>query len=459
MEPMSWRFVVVTEAGAGGTPGGETLLRLDPGAPDGWLASVQPRLEIPVGSGGAARKVELEPRSLADLEPPALAPLLAAGGEPSAAELDSLLQHRLFQRLESAARGLEMLLQHTGGEIEVSLLTVSRKELVERFRETVYKPEMAADVNAPLGLILLDFDFTHAAQDLAALHELGGMALELQAPVVASTSPAFFDLRHLAHALALPDLASRFVDPAHVNWRVFQASEVARWVSLTVNRYLQRAPYDLQEPAYRETAQDARPETFLWGRGAWLVGAAAARSIRTHGHALDLSGRGGQFENLPLRLYPAKANESVPLSTEVPMPEEKAMEFSRAAFTPVVGRMHSNIAVLPIVVTCFRLSPGRLTVEGTLAYQLMAGRLAQFCSAMLSQLPSGDENSVKQFLTESLTGFLGSLAGEEPQKAVEVAIDPAEEQKPSTATVRVRPAVPLEGKQIDFTFVLPLRGR
>jgi type VI secretion system protein ImpC len=465
MKPMPWRLLVLTEAGVHGDARTDGPIRCRAGA-DGaseWLATVRPNVDVPSPGGiaPAAAGGTLDCSDPRAFEPAAIAAHLSLTGAPDSKRIDAVLHDPGFQRLESAYRGIRLLLSHATEEIEVWVLSVARKELVERFRQAIFDPWNADAEAPPWALILADFDFTHRPEDLAMLRDLAAMAKVLQSPIVGATSPAFFDLRHMFHVTALPDLAGRLMDPVHAAWRTFQAGEEARWVALTINRYLQRTPYDLESMGFRESAEEAKPETYLWGRGIWLVGAAVARSISAHRHALDLSGRGGHFDDLPFRTFPVAANEMVPLSTEVPMPEEKAQEFSRAAFTPIVGRIRSNVAVLPIAVTLFRLQPGRLTVEGTLAYQLMAGRLAQYCNLLRSNLPEGDENTAAAFLKTELLGFLGALAGEEPETAVTV--EPVRQEIEGKtrvlANVQVRPGVPLEGKKIEFEFNLPLQPR
>jgi predicted component of type VI protein secretion system len=462
MKPMPWKFLVLTEGGAGQDGSSAEPIRIGEKGVDGWLASLKPRLQIALGKGAAAAtggELVLECTEMAALEPTSIASRLGQGDQPASGDLDVAFHHPVFQKLESTCRGLKLLLDHLPEGIEVEVLSIERGNLVERFRETVFNPTMSGRSADQPSLVLADLDFTHRAHDLAVLRGLAEMMKVLQAPLVGAVSPAFFDLRHFSHVVALPDLISCMSDAAHASWITFQASEEARWVALTMNRYLQREPYETEELGYKETVDEAQPETYLWGRGIWLVGAAVARSVGKYGHGLDVSGRGGHFDGLPVRGYPVKANEIVPLATEVPLPEEKSQEFSRAAFTPVVGRIRSNVVVLPIVVNCSRLTPGTLTIEGTLAYQLMAGRLAQFCGVLLDELPASDQAGLTVFLKEELTAFLGTLAGEKPEEVVGVEIveEQVEGKTRTFANVRVRPAVPLEGKQLDFGFMLPLR--
>ena len=158
---------------------------------------------------------------------------------------------------EAALAGLSFLMKHAGDAVHVDVLSAGAKEAAARFREAVFEPEVRELRNPPLGLVLLDFDFSHQAGDLAALQEIAEMAKVAQAPVVAGASPAFFGLKEIKLLAKLQDLPQRLADGAHAGWQRFQKQEAARWAVLTVNRWLLRAPW-----------ADEKPEGFLWGRGA-----------------------------------------------------------------------------------------------------------------------------------------------------------------------------------------------
>jgi type VI secretion system protein ImpC len=442
MKSLPWKITVLSDLGGHPAP----PVRVCAEDLDERLRSVGVSAAVPVPGKGTTT---LTPASLEDLSPAALRRTLGAvEGGP----LDAMLHAPALQQLEAAWRGLARLLAEAGNDVEVEIASVPRASLAEHLRETVLTPGLSSD--SPPTLLLLDFDFTHKPADLALMRELAGMAKLLQAPAVAAAGAGFFDLRHLAHVLTLPDMLGRLNDPAHAGWTAFQATEEARWFSLTINRHLERAPYLTED--YAEGVAEAKPETFLWARGGWLVAAALARSVRAFGHALDVSGgRGGRFDNLPVRPYPVAANETALLSTEVPMPDMKAQELSRAAFTPVIGQLRAGTAMIPIAVTVSRLAPGRLTVEGALAHQITAGRLARFCGVLLDAMPAGSPEEIAAYFRGELGAFLGPLGGDE---AVSVAVTSAEgaEGPRAMAEIQIRSAVPLEGKPLSFTFLLPL---
>ncbi len=390
MKPMGWRFVVVSDLG---------------------LAAREP-VRVPAGGPDEIRKA-------------------------------------LGLSSEAALQGLSFLMKHAGDAVQVDVLSSAAKDLAARFREAVLEPEVRELRNPPLGLVLLDFDFSHLSGDLAALQEMAEMAKVAQAPVVAGASPAFFGLKELKLLSKLQDLPQRLMDGAHAGWQRFQKQEAARWVVLTVNRWLVRAP-----------GADEKPESHLWGRGVWLVGAAVARSVRGTGHALDLSGpRAGGFADLPTRPYAKAANQSVPLSTEIELPDTAAQEISRGGFLPISGRTGSGVVMIPIAVNAHRSAPGRLTVSGTLAYQMMAGRLAQICGLLMDELP-GPAPEAAEFLRQALLAFLGPLAGKAPEAAVKVAPVQAKDPEGKTVTlaeVTVQPDARIEGMEFRFVFQLPLR--
>jgi hypothetical protein len=440
MKSLGWKIIVLADLGA------SSREPVAVSAGDGWLEELGAQADVPrpktiPGSG----PLHLAFHGAGSFAPDGLR--MAAGDGLRGEPLDQVLHDGAFQRVESAYRGVSFLKAHAGDAAEIEVISTPRKSLVETFRGKVFM----SGAEFPPSLVIADFDFTHSVGDIAILTELCDMMKVLTSPLVVSASAEFFDFKRLAHVASLPDLASRFTDPAHLSWRSFQTKEPSRWLVMTLNRYLQRAPWE------GETATDARPETFLWGRGGWLVGAAVARSVATHGHALDLSGRsGGRFAGLPSRAYPVTANETAALATEVPLDEMKAMELFRSCFTPVVGKQKSDAVILPIAVTAFRMRPGSLTVEGTLAYQLTAGRLVQFLGILLDNLPGGGAEETEAFMKQELTGFLGSMAGEAPDEVVSVKVETG--ASGAVANITVTPKTIVEGKPLEFQFSVPLGG-
>jgi type VI secretion system protein ImpC len=436
MNLKGWRFVVVADLGMTS----KDPVRVPSAEGDAILAALKPSAEV---SGSR----------LTFSEEKAFLPA-ALGASPDAA-----LHSPSFQRVESTFRGLKFLMQHVGPSIQVDVVSSSQKDLLARFTEAVFEPEMKELRNPPLGLVLLDFDFAHQAGDLAQLSKIADLCKVAQSPLIAGASPAFFGLKELKLLPKLQDVPQRLHDGAHGAWVQFQKSEPGRWTTLTVNRWIQRPAYTAEKDGHAEAIDAAKPESYLWGRGGWIVAAAIARSIGQHGHALDASGaRAGGFAGMPTRPYFKAANQTVPLCTEVELSDELTQELSRGAFIPISGRTGGDTLMVPILVNTYRAAPGKLTVSGTLGYQMMAGRLAQLCAFLMEELPSGPDGAA--FLKKELTEFLGPLAGKTPDAAVQV--EPVEVKDAEGKTVRlaqitVQPEARIESMEFKFVFQLPLR--
>ena len=434
---LPWKITVVADFGSDhDTPVSATL-------GDDLLATLGARAKVKGAPGGAR---EFQFASEADFSPAAVAKAL--GGDPSAADIDAVLHDPAFQRVESAWRGLQRLLAACGDDVLVDVVSSGRKALGDRFRSMVFEPTLSSA--EPTSMVVVDHDFTHKSKDLAILEEIGTMAMQMQAPLVAGAGPGFFDLRYVAHVPTVPDIVDRLHDTGHSGWVEFQGTPPARWIALTINRFLARPPYTGD---HDETTDEGRPETFSWARGGWLVGAAVARSVATHGHALDIAGtKGGGFDGLPVRDYPKAANETITLASEAPLDEQTTQHLYRSAFVPLLGALRRDVIVMPMVLTTFRLRPGHPTVEAALSYQLTAGRVATFLSFALGALPDGSAEDRASHLRGELAGFLGGLLGENPDEALSVeAVDDGK-----AAAIEITPPITLETKPLNLKFTVPL---
>jgi predicted component of type VI protein secretion system len=308
----------------------------------------------------------------------------------------------------------------------------------------------------------MDFDFDHRAHLIAPLAELAELGRILQVMLVASTGPELFGLKSLLHLTALKDLSSRLAAPVYKRIQDFQRSEDSRWATLTLNRALLR---NLYEPGvggvdsfnYREKAEAARPETYLWGRGIWIFGRNLAQSFTAHGHCAEASGNTGApfHQGLPVREVPISATETAWSSVEVAIDEVNANALTRMGMTTMVGRASANFAYFPLLVNMCRKIPGHLSLDGAVAQQLFAGHLSHYTLKLLESAPTeaGDEEVQAHFM-EGFTSFLGPIGGEGS-----VSVDVGErEGNGRTARIQVKPTLEIEEKEIDLTFELPIQS-
>ena len=82
-----------------------------------------------------------------------------------------------------------------------------------------------------------------APQDIKLLQYLASVSAMAHAPFIAAAGPQFFGLDNFEGLPNLKDLKSIFEGPQYIKWQSFRESEDARYVALTLPRFLLRQPY------------------------------------------------------------------------------------------------------------------------------------------------------------------------------------------------------------------------
>lgn len=463
-------------------------VRVTKGEIEAAMAKVGPRLSIQVMSpagGGGATTVNLTFKSMKDFEPAALIAQIPAtkelldarasqpgrGGEMNALLtrwIDSVIHHPAFLELEAAWRGLDYLAtrgEAGAGEITPLLLealvTGPGEDYLPRFREQVFDPDYDDRVEVPLAAVIADLTFDHQPASLERLTRLAGLANALQVAFIAGVGPSIFGLKNLAHLPAMPDLVTRTTGGPYAAWAAFQKDNTARWVSLTVNRFLMRPAWgggqSEDDLSYREAVDPAHPEWLCWGNAAWAVGASLARSYAEHGHcaaADGLSGTGGHH-NLPTRELVQSVTKTVRCTTEVIMADEKAWDLCRAGFTPMVGMADGDIAYFPFLGNVYRPRLGSITLDQALTYQMYAGQLTHVILKLRNQMPAGDPETACRWLQQGIYNYLSPFVGDKPGDNVRVT--PAEMPDGTVvALIHVSPTFKIQDKPVELEVQLPV---
>ena len=166
-------------------------------------------------------------------------------------QVDAVLHHADFQKLESAWRSLKFLVDKTDfrENVRLELLNVSKEELLDDFDDapeitksglykTVYSAEYGQFGGKPYGNIIANYEFGPGPQDIKLLQYLGSVSAMAHAPFIAAAGPEFFGLDDFNGLPSLKDLRSLFEGPQYVKWQSFRESEDARYVGLTLPRFL-----------------------------------------------------------------------------------------------------------------------------------------------------------------------------------------------------------------------------
>jgi len=121
------------------------------------------------------------------------------------AQLDEVLHNKDFQELESAWRGLKLVIDRTEfrENIQIRLLNVSKDDLAEDFKDSpeipqsglyhhIYSSEYGTFGGKPYGAIIGNYSFTADAPDIQLLRNVAAVSAMSHAPFAASANPRFF---------------------------------------------------------------------------------------------------------------------------------------------------------------------------------------------------------------------------------------------------------------------------
>jgi len=121
-------------------------------------------------------------------------------------QLNEIMHHQEFQRLEGSWRGLHHLVSssETSTMLKIRLLNVSKKELTRDLEKAaefdqsalfkkVYEEEFGMFGGSPFGAMIGDFEFTNHPDDISLLTKISNVAAAAHAPFISAASPRLLD--------------------------------------------------------------------------------------------------------------------------------------------------------------------------------------------------------------------------------------------------------------------------
>jgi type VI secretion system protein ImpC len=409
------------------------------------------------------------------------------------AQLDEILHHADLQRLESAWRGVKLLVDRTefGENIRVHLLDIDQESLRADFDEApeicqsglyklVYTGEFGQFGGEPYAAMIADYHFGPSPRDVALLAQLGSVAAMAHAPFIAAAAPSFFGLEDYRRLPNLNDLASIIAGPGYERWRSFRDSDDARNVGLTLPRFLLRAPYvpgEVRSFAYEESASGDH-RAYLWGNAAFAFATRLTESFARYRWCPNIIGpsSGGSVANLPLHHFQSSGGIATRIPTEALISERCEFELAEQGFITLAVRKGADDACFFSANSCqrpkgFGGSPEGRQAEvnhrlGTqLPYLLIVNRLAHYIKVLQrEQIGSWKERAD---LERELNAWLGQYVADmdtpqpsvrdvRPLRAARVAV---EDPRGEPGWYRVRLSVRPHFKYMGAAFTLSLVGR
>lgn len=293
--------------------------------------------------------------------------LIALIDESLSRQINIILHHPEFQRLEGAWRGLHYLVANTASSdmLKIRVMNLSKKELgltLKRYKgaswdqspifKRVYEEEYGQFGGEPLGCIVGDFYFDHSPQDVELLRELSLIASAAHCPFISGASPGVMQMATWQELSNPRDLSKIVQNTEYAAWRMLRESEDARYLGLVLPRLLARLPYGMDgNPvdafAFEEQTDGETHANFTWMNAAYAMAVNINRSFQEYGWCTSIRGveSGGAVDNLLCHRFPTDdGGVDLKCPTEIAISDRREAELAKNGFMPLVYRKNSDFA-------------------------------------------------------------------------------------------------------------------
>ncbi|MDQ6610871.1 MAG: type VI secretion system contractile sheath large subunit [Gemmatimonadota bacterium] len=277
-------------------------------------------------------------------------------------QLNEIMHHPEFQRLEGSWRGLKYLMNQseTGPMLKVKVLNVSKKDLLRDLQRApefdqsalfkkVYEEEYGVFGGTPFGAMVGDYYFDKSGQDIELLEKISSVAAAAHAPFMTAASHEMLSLDSYAELDSPRDLAKIFDNTEYAKWKGFRQSEDSRYVALTAPRVLMREPYSnatvpIEAFNYDERVDGTDHGHYLWGNAAYALAANVNKAFAMYGWTASIRGveSGGLVEQLPIHNFRTESGEiAMKCPTEVQITDRREKEMADLGFAPLVHQKNT----------------------------------------------------------------------------------------------------------------------
>jgi len=326
-------------------------------------------------------------------------------------QLNEILHHPQFQKLEGSWRGLKYLMDNseTGVGLKIRVMNATKKELLRDIEKApefdqsalfkkVYEEEYGVFGGAPFGALIGDYEFGKHPEDMALLDGISKVAAQAHAPFISAAAPDLFNLEGYQQLDAPRDLAKIFDSTEYAKWKSFRQGEDSRYVALTLPRTLGRLPYGaetkpIEEFSYEEHVDGTDHSKYLWMNAAYSLGTKMTQSFSMYGMCVAMRGveGGGLVEGLPTHSFATDEGDvAMKCPTEVPITDRREKELADLGFVPLVHCKGTDYAAFFSVQSCQKAKTydtdaananARLSTQ--LPYLMAVSRFAHYLKAMM----------------------------------------------------------------------------
>ncbi|HEY4079203.1 MAG TPA: type VI secretion system contractile sheath large subunit [Burkholderiaceae bacterium] len=293
--------------------------------------------------------------------------MIAALDQKLSEQINLILHHEDYQKLESAWRGLSYMVNNTETDehLKIRVMAISKQDLgktLKRYKGTawdqspvfkkLYEEEYGQFGGEPFGAIVGDYHFDHSPPDVELLGEMSKVAAAAHAPFITGAAPTVMQMESWSELANPRDLTKIFTTPEYAAWRSLRESDDARYLAMCMPRFLGRLPYGAKtDPVdafnFEEDTVGSEHGKYAWCNAAYAMATNINRSFKTYGWCSRIRGveSGGAVENLPSHTFPTDdGGVDMKCPTEIAISDRREAELSKNGFLAMIHRKNSDFA-------------------------------------------------------------------------------------------------------------------
>jgi len=327
------------------------------------------------------------------------------------AQLNEILHHPQFQKLEASWRGLKYLLDQseTNELLKIKILNVTKRELLRDlqlaaefdqsvFFKKVYEEEFGVFGGSPFGALIGDYEFGRGPEDIELLERTAQVAAAAHAPFLSAGSADLLNLESFTQIGGVRDIGKIFDSTEYAKWKSFRQSDDSRYVGLVMPHVLMRLPYGRETKQveafnYEEAVDGTDHSKYLWGNAAYALGAKLTSAFSAYGWCAAIRGveGGGLVEGLPAHTFRTDDGDvALKCPTEVAITDRREKELADQGLIPLVHCKSTDYAAFFSVQSCNKpkkydkeAANANARLSAQLPYILAVSRFAHYLKAMM----------------------------------------------------------------------------
>jgi len=287
----------------------------------------------------------------------------------------------------------------------------------------------------PYSLAIVDTEIDGTAKSFTELVSIGETAEDNVIPALVNGDVGLLGVGDLASVERIDNKLGLFTASHRAPWRAAASKTPLRWVSIVMNGFLARGPYDKQTSRVREAVIKEAPadhEAFVWLAPIWAIGALTIKSFQETGWPGRIAGtKSGLIENLPVREI-EEDGQTLAVPTQAFVSTDSQRELAKIGVLLLASAPNSDAAYVHVAPTAY-VQPEKRTYDSattepenrppaiSLVDELFVARLVQFTRSLTTKIPpDGDPAEIQEVLKSAIWALFEKAPPSGPQLSVKV---------------------------------------